>query len=83
MNPGKNCTEKPYSLIVIDTTLASDNPLHFRRKLIMTFGDKIREEKIQYYINSEAAKISKLSTGKLININVLQVKEYYLLIKVE
>ena len=30
----------------------------------MTFGDKIREEKIQYYINSEAAKISKLSSGK-------------------
>ena len=30
MNLYKKCTEKPYSLLVIDTTLAWDNPLHFR-----------------------------------------------------
>ena len=30
MNLYKKCTEKPYSFLVIDTTLATDNPLHFR-----------------------------------------------------
>ena len=40
--------------------------------------DKIRAEKLQYDINREAAKVSVLSTGK-----ILQVKKYYLLIKEE
>ena len=31
----------------------------------MTIDDKIRDEKIQYDINSEAAKISVLSYGKI------------------
>ena len=31
LNLYKKCTEKPYSFLVIDTTLASDNSLHFRR----------------------------------------------------
>ena len=30
----KKCTEKPYSFLVIDTTLASYNPLHFRKNLL-------------------------------------------------
>ena len=29
----KECTGKPYSFLVIDTTLASDNPLRFRKIL--------------------------------------------------
>ena len=33
MNLLKKCTEKPYSFLVIDATLASDNPLHFRINL--------------------------------------------------
>ena len=49
----------------------------------MAVDDKIRDEKLQYYINREAAKISALSSGKLINMNILQVKIYYFLIKVE
>ena len=47
----------PYSFLVIDTTLVSDNPLRFRKnlfekiyKLIMTIDDKIRDEKLQYSI---------------------------------
>ena len=32
MNLYKKCTEKPYSLLAIDTTLASDNSLRFRKK---------------------------------------------------
>ena len=62
-------------------------------KLIMAIDDKIRDDKLQYDINKEAAEISALSYGllyqlyyisfivKLINMNILQVKKYYLLIK--
>ena len=65
MNLYKKCTAKPYSFLVIDTTLASDNPLRFRKNLLeriqklnMTIDDKIRDEKLQYDINREAVKIS-------------------------
>ena len=34
MNLYKKCTAKPYSFLVIDTTLASDNPLRFRKNLL-------------------------------------------------
>ena len=30
----------------------------------MTIDDKIRDEKLQYYINTEAAETSALSSGK-------------------
>ena len=33
MNLNKKCTEKPNSFFVIDTTLASDNPLCVRKNL--------------------------------------------------
>ena len=32
---------------------------------IMTINDQIRDEKLQYDINREAAKISALSSGKI------------------
>ena len=66
MNLYKKCTAKPLSFLVIDANLASDNPLRFRKnllekiKLIMTIDDKIRED-----INSQAAKMSALSSGKI------------------
>ena len=41
----------------------------------MTINDKIKDEKIQYNINREAAKISALSSGKIYNMNFLQVKK--------
>ena len=34
MNLYKKCTTKPYSFLVIDTTLGSDNPLRFRKNLL-------------------------------------------------
>ena len=34
INLYKKCTEKPYSFLVIDTTLASDNSLRFRTNLL-------------------------------------------------
>ena len=68
----KKYTVKPYSFSVNDTTLASDNPLRFRKNLfeqvyniIMTIVDQIKDEKLQYDINREAAKISTLSSGKI------------------
>ena len=46
----KRCNSRAHSFLVIDTTLASDNPLGFRKnllerieKLIMTIDDKIRD----------------------------------------
>ena len=39
----------------------------------MTINDQIRDEKLQYNINREAAKISALSSGKSISL----VKIYY------
>ena len=34
MNLYKKCTAKPYSILVTDTTLASDNSLRFRKNLL-------------------------------------------------
>ena len=72
MNLHKKCTKKPYSFLVIDATPASDNPLRFRKnireriqKLIMTIDHRIRDGKLQYDINREAAKILALSSGKI------------------
>ena len=45
----KKCTTKPYSFLVNDNSTE----------------DQIKEEKLQYDINREAAKISALSSGKL------------------
>ena len=82
MNLYKKCTAKPYSFLVIDATLASDNPLRFRKnlseriqKLIMTIDDKIRDEKLEYNINREAAKISALSSGKIDKYEYITVEE--------
>ena len=48
----------------------------------MTINDKIRDEKLKYDINREAAKISSLSFGKNNKYeNILQVKKCYLVIK--
>ena len=33
MNLYKKCTAKPYPYLVIDATLASDSPLHFRKNI--------------------------------------------------
>ena len=72
------------------TTLASDTSSRFRKnvleaifKLIITIDDKIRDEKLQCDINREAAEISVLLSGKLIKMNILQVKKYCDLRKVE
>ena len=47
----------------------------------MTADDKIRGEKLEYDVNREAANISIIIRKKMINMNLLQVRKYYLLIK--
>ena len=50
----------------------------------MTSDDQIKDEKLQYDINRDAAKISALSSGKIVKYELviaLLVKKYYLLIK--
>ena len=63
---------------VDDTTLPLDNPLKLRKNIlkklynkIMTIDDQIKDEKLQYDINREAAKISALSSGKIDNYEYL------------
>ena len=46
----------------------------------MAIYDKIGDEKLQYDINREAAKIQHYHLEKLLNINILQVKKYCILI---
>ena len=47
----------------------------------MTIEDQIKDEKVQYDINREAAKISALSSGKIDKYEYLEeiylVKKYY------
>ena len=81
MNLYKKCTAKPYSFLVIDTTLPSDNSLCFRKNLletienlIMTIDNEIRDEKLQYQLYRQV---------KLMNMSSLQAKKSYHLIKVE
>ena len=46
----------------------------------MTINDQIRDKKLQYDINREAAKISAWSSGKIQKYDILLVKLYYHLI---
>ena len=64
----RKCTGKPYSFLVIDTDLASDYALCFRKsvlesikEVIITIVKKIMDEKLQYDINREATIISALN----------------------
>ena len=45
--------------------------------------NKIKDEKEQYNINKVTAKYQNLQLEKLINMSVLQVKKYFVLIKIE
>ena len=90
MNLYKKYIAKSYSFLMNNTTLASDNPLRSGKnllgripKLIMTADDKIRDEKLQYDINREAAKTSALSSGKVNKYYYLTGEEILPLIKVK
>ena len=54
----KKCTAEPYSVLVNNTTIPSDDPLRFKKSLftiihskIMPIEDQIRDEKLKYDIS--------------------------------
>ena len=62
---------KTTHFLVINANLASDNPSYFRKnhleeikKLVMPIDDEVSDEKLQYDINREAAKISAFWSAK-------------------
>ena len=66
------CTAKPYSFLLNDATLVSDNLLHLRHNLLKRIqktvnktDDKLRDEKLQCNVHREAAKRSALSSRKI------------------
>ena len=88
MNFYKKCTAKPFHLLAIDTTIASDNPLRFKKnllvrieKLIMATDDKIRDKNYNMILTKKQQKDQHNHQVKLRNINILKVKKYYLLIE--
>ena len=78
MNLFKKCITKLLPFLVIDATITSDNPSRFRKnllerikKLIMTTDDKIRDDKLKYFINRGAAKIKIVKYEYLIDEEIL------------
>ena len=72
MDLHKKCTTKPSPFLVIDPTIVSDNPSRFGKdflerlqKLTMKIDDKIKNEKLKYFVNRKSAKMSSLSSGKI------------------
>ena len=86
----KDYTKEPYSFLVKDTTLSSDNPLQLRKNVlqmsisekIKTIDSKIDQNKTWYDLDRQTAKISALSSEKLVNISfwlanmLYQIKNY-------
>ena len=90
MNLYKTCIANLYSFLVIDATFASDDPSHFRnnfleriKKLILTIDDKIRNNIYNMILTEKQQKYHHYHLKKMINMNILQVKKYYLLFKEE
>ena len=66
------CTAEPYSFLVNDTALASDNTLRFRKNLLKWINNRlwllmisVKIKKLQYDINRKSENISVLSSGKI------------------
>ena len=49
----------------------------------MTIDNKIKDEKLQYSVTREAAKISASSSGRINKHEYLKAKKYYLLVQVK
>ena len=80
------CTTEPYSFLVNDATLPSDNPLRFRKNLfqhiIKSWQLTIRLQMKNYIITTteKLLKYQLYHHVKLISINNLLVRKYYHLI---
>ena len=63
MNQYKKCTARPYSLLGIDSTFASDDPLRYKNNLleklqkrIITIDDKIRDGNYKMILTEKQQK---------------------------
>ena len=72
MNIYKKCITEPYSFSVNDIQLYHQISFMVQKESfeiicnkIMTIEDQMRDEKLQYDINTEAARISALSSGTI------------------
>ena len=90
INLYRTCIANPCCFWVIVATLASDNPLDFRKNLsekvskpVMTIDDNIRDEKMQHDFNKEAAKSSAVSSSKIDKYEYPTGEKILPLIKVE
>ena len=70
----KDYLKEPYSFLVNDTTLQSDNLLRFRKKIIIkmsisekikAINNKIEQNKVQYNLDRKTAKMYVLSSGNV------------------
>ena len=81
----KKCAAGPYSFLVNDATLASDNPLRLKicsiYNKIMTVDDQNRDEKYNMILIEKLLKYQLYHQTKLVSMNILLVKKYYHLIK--
>ena len=75
----KEYTKEPYSLIVSDTTSSLDNPLRFRKnsKKIKVVYKKIEQNKSQYNLDRQTAKISPLSSRNVSKYEFLTGKDVF------
>ena len=60
--------------------VSGKNILERIQNLIMTIDDEIRDEKLQYDVKEKQQKYQLYHQVKLMNVNILQVKKYYMLV---
>ena len=85
INLYKKCNSKPYSFLIIDTTIVSDNSSRFNKnlserieKLIMTTDDercKLKLKKYDTILIEKQQKYQHYYHVKLINMNIFQAKK--------
>ena len=89
----KKYIAEPYSFLVSDTTLPSDNPLRFRKNILEKNSLKriynksrrlmirLKMKNYNMILIEELQKYQSYHQAKLISMNILQAKKYWLLIE--
>ena len=79
----KKCTFESYSFSVNDATLASDNPLRFRKNLLITSWQlmiRLEMKNCNMILKEKLPKYQLYHQSKLIEMNILLLSKYYHLI---
>ena len=74
VNIYRKCTAEPYSFFVNDTTLASDNPLRFRKNLFLI---RLGMKSCSMILIEKRLKHQLYHLVKFINMSIPLVKIYY------